>query len=1406
MKKTFFSFIAISCMFIVSFFALFQGQEKRFLEGSEDRLCLNERLDKDILKKSLIKHRYVKTETDADLISTWLIDSIFKERKMTLPNLGSLNSWKFQIPAYIVEEYGGSGLKERLELSYKQLGCDSISINEYNKYQNKRPSADTTCVISVVVKDSETKDAVAGITVRLKQYKENVDDKSDESNDHGFIVECSKTNEDGIAFFNVCRDSFYSVLPVNNGYEYGVPKGTTNNKPIGQEDDEFTFFQKQHRIRMFDKATYARIKGDGTITVRSTGDYVSELVKIASIFLLAWWLTFFYIKWIDRRIVATNILRYRASDGGILSILMLLNAICIFTMLAITNPLTDMGYASEMIWGTLFGCFGLCLLSSLDYVRYYSNQYRIKFDIVSGFLREHISNRVPQGLGFLIIALLLVLILYAFGTGPQGSSAKVNISFFGMFIFQPSEISKFLFVIAIALFFTANAARIQAFAAGRLIGSQFKTLVWIVLAVLLLLALYVALISDMGPALVLAITFIIMYSIVRKDLPQMLLGVASYILILYFSTKLSNIDRLDNFAGNELSNALYLSLIWFVVWFAGGYLWKKRIYESAGFMNLLILLFMRGGDLLKLIPLTANQGQRLANRIAASGDGIWDNTVRGGDQVAQGIWALSSGGFKGQGIENAYANLIPAFHTDMIFESIGEVMGFVSLFFVLVFYAILIWRCLLRARESGHPFLFYIISGIGIVTAVQLFVIVMGSLGIIPLTGVSLPFMSYGKVSLIINLSAFGIILGMSRNNPTHNQKISIIGYNTVIKSGLAVFALLFAVVIVYAYRYQVSDRNYYLTKSAYITNLDGEHFPEHNPRINILLRKIESGNIYDRNGLLLATSSTESLQNEKKPLVDAGIGNDLIDSLSHAVMRRYYPFGEHLFFMLGDMNTRNLSQSVFETNTYGFLAEERLIDSLRGFLIPKELTTIEKVSKPSPFLPEKYKKEERNILSYENNDTILMMLKDGINGDYVRQWNENRHTRDITMTLDAKLQMDLQSAMESHSEILNDPYSRVSCVVLDAINGDLLCSANYPLPNQELITEVLGNGKDWYQINTQYGRYTERDLGLTYQTRPGSTAKIMSAIAGLKGLGEDVKIPELAYDIRVEDRIFRNAGSTPETSHEPYRKVSMNNAIVYSSNCYFVHLINSNDLYRQLDIVYQAAGVRINYANNTYNNYVFYTGESGEDNKLGFSSMMRKMGNEGISRYNDYRTWDNKKRNGVEGNRGMSQIRVKFLYGMGDRNYGELEASPLNMARVASIPANSGKLARTRYLVNEPIKCDTIISKERSDLLRTYMSAEASNSINAEFAKIGGGKTGTPTRSFNKKMKDDGWYICYIKKPSESNKGNQKEVKEEYLAVALRVEQCDKKAGSPGGSAMARKYMKEVVLPTLINVGYVKY
>ena len=324
--------IAISVLFVACLSVLFNRQKDILLANSENRLCLNDELDRQKFEEVLLRNAYASTEIDAKLIAEYM-DSLLKKGGMKLPNLGSLNKWDFQIPASIIEARGGDGLKERLALSYRELGCDSVSLHKYGACPANLEASDRTCAITVSVKDGKSHKGLKSVNVRLTQHQEVYDVESKTVEDRPKFVAYGKTNSDGEVTFNVDKAGFYSVLPIKEGYEFGVPKGTTNGKPIGEEKDKtFSFTQKEHRLRMFDKTTYARIKADDAFCVRSVSDYVNELVKISALFLLTWWCTFFFVRRKDKKLTLLDGRRYQTSDNGIIALLMLLNAICIFAI------------------------------------------------------------------------------------------------------------------------------------------------------------------------------------------------------------------------------------------------------------------------------------------------------------------------------------------------------------------------------------------------------------------------------------------------------------------------------------------------------------------------------------------------------------------------------------------------------------------------------------------------------------------------------------------------------------------------------------------------------------------------------------------------------------------------------------------------------------------------------------------------------------------------------------------------------------------------------------------------------------------------------------------------------------------------------------------------------------------
>jgi rod shape determining protein RodA len=131
-----------------------------------------------------------------------------------------------------------------------------------------------------------------------------------------------------------------------------------------------------------------------------------------------------------------------------------------------------------------------------------------------------------------------------------------------------------------------------------------------------------------------------------------------------------------------------------------------------------------------------------------------------GYQQAQSLVAIGAGGKTGRGGEATQTRLdfLPEHHTDFIFAVVGEELGFMGAALVLSLFALLIWRCLRILTMSKNLYGTLIAGGITAMLMFQIFVNVGMNIGIMPITGITLPLMSYGGSSVIVTFLALGLM------------------------------------------------------------------------------------------------------------------------------------------------------------------------------------------------------------------------------------------------------------------------------------------------------------------------------------------------------------------------------------------------------------------------------------------------------------------------------------------------------------------------------------------------------------------------------------------------------------------------------------------------------------------------
>jgi len=140
----------------------------------------------------------------------------------------------------------------------------------------------------------------------------------------------------------------------------------------------------------------------------------------------------------------------------------------------------------------------------------------------------------------------------------------------------------------------------------------------------------------------------------------------------------------------------------------------------------------------------------------------WKDPLDKGFQLAQSQYAFGSGGVAGTGLGLGSPNLIPNASTDFVFAAIGEELGLVGTLGVLSAFLLLVGSAYRIAVDATRPFSKLFAAGIATILGFQTFLIVGGVTRVIPLTGITLPFVSYGGSSLVANFALLALLLRIS--------------------------------------------------------------------------------------------------------------------------------------------------------------------------------------------------------------------------------------------------------------------------------------------------------------------------------------------------------------------------------------------------------------------------------------------------------------------------------------------------------------------------------------------------------------------------------------------------------------------------------------------------------------------
>ncbi len=782
------------------------------------------------------------------------------------------------------------------------------------------------------------------------------------------------------------------------------------------------------RVTLLSGPQFAAFKP--AIAVREPAGYRATLLIWGGLFLLAFYAVHLYWR-----------LSGFAGDNLLLPVAHLLTGLGLALMVSLRDPVRDTMLFREFAQGVLGGCILMAICSSLDY--------------------ERLARRytyLP-----LAAAFLLALLLMFFGSGPGGSDAKVNLGFF-----QPAEAIRILLVFFLAGYFASHwdALREMRQQKGPLAGlahllhvARYDYTLPVFAGVAVSLCLFVAL-RDMGPALVVGVLFLGLYSVARNSFRLAAAGLLAVITALGAASALGWPDTVSN---------------------------RVEIWLS-----------------------------------------VWNNHVRGGDQVAHSLWSFATGGVTGTGLGLGSPQSTPAGHTDLILSVLGEQMGFFGLLSVVGLFAFVCLRCLRIALRAPGVYSFFLVFGLMLITAVQILLIAGGVLGLTPLSGVVTPFLSYGRSSMLAMFTLLGIVLAVSsrqaRDQRSHFGKPAAWLSAMLGASGITVLAA--------AGWHQVVRADETLIRGALVVNADGARRYEYNPRISAALRMIPRGDIYDRNRLALATNDYAKVEENRAKYGSLGVR---IEETTSRLDRRHYPLGPPMFYVLGDTRTwlkRGARNTAFEESRSG----RRLQGFDDGVSVEEEKDGTERIVRRLKF----------------DYSELIPLVRHRWEPDHPQVKTLLERPRDVRIPIDARLQMRASAILEKNLRAMK--LERGAIVALDAATGDLLASVSYPWPSLSQISHFQSNNpaavsEELILDRARYGLYP-----------PGSSFKVVSAIAALRKNPalleqhhECVRLP----DGRVGNKVrgFGRPIRDDLLDRNPHGRLKLTDALVVSCNAYYAQL-----------------------------------------------------------------------------------------------------------------------------------------------------------------------------------------------------------------------------------------------------------
>lgn len=234
------------------------------------------------------------------------------------------------------------------------------------------------------------------------------------------------------------------------------------------------------------------------------------------------------------------------------------------------------------------------------------------------------------------------------------------------------------------------------------------------------------------------------YSMSKKNekLREFSIGFMPHVMLLGVFTMLILIQP-------DFGSAMILVAIGWMMMFVGGIPFKYLASAFLVFLPLICVFLFSASYRIKRLTSFLNP---------------WEYASKEGYQIVHSLMAFGTGGLWGVGIGRGYQKLfyLPEPHTDFIFSVIGEELGLLGVALILILYCIILWRGIQISKEIRDPFASLLAFGLTSAFGLQVCINMGVTLSLLPTKGLTLPFLSYGGTSLLMNMASMGFLMNIA--------------------------------------------------------------------------------------------------------------------------------------------------------------------------------------------------------------------------------------------------------------------------------------------------------------------------------------------------------------------------------------------------------------------------------------------------------------------------------------------------------------------------------------------------------------------------------------------------------------------------------------------------------------------